>query len=50
MTASDCVLRDVGGYIWAFFDARNQAWDAKITKTYVVRAETEAKKKKYITV
>ena len=49
----DAVIRAIGyhvsgllfglGYIWAFFDKRNQAWHDKMARTYVVRADNQRK-------
>ncbi|MBZ0299461.1 MAG: RDD family protein [Anaerolineae bacterium] len=60
MTAGDVIVRMVGywisgmffalGFLWAAFDSRGQGWHDKIAGTYVVEAEPEEKKKKYVTV
>lgn len=60
MTAGDVLLRFIGygisgmffalGFLWAAFDADSQGWHDKLAGTYVVEAEPESKKKKYVTV
>lgn len=53
MSDTDAFIRAVGyhisgllfglGYIWAFFDKKNQTWHDKMARTYVVRVDTQRK-------
>jgi uncharacterized RDD family membrane protein YckC len=55
MTVSDALLRVFGyyvsrmtlglGYLWALFDANNQAWHDKMANTYVVALNPDSVKK-----
>lgn len=53
MSDVDAVIRAIGyhvsamvfglGFIWAFFDKKNQTWHDKIARTYVVRTDDQRK-------
>ncbi len=53
MSDIDALIRAVGyhvsgilfglGYIWAFFDKRNQTWHDKMARTFVIRNEEQRK-------
>ena len=53
MSDIDALIRAIGyhvsgilfglGYIWAFFDKRNQTWHDKMARTFVVRNEEQRK-------
>jgi uncharacterized RDD family membrane protein YckC len=60
LSAGDSVLRFVAyflnmafgglGFIWAFFDLKNQGWHDKIARTYVVHTQSADERNKYVIV